>query len=274
MTRISLVIPTYNDSHFLLEAVGSVAEQEPIEIVVVDDGSDDAQALEVLDGLRRSGSTVVRRPNGGPSAARNTGISATTGRYVHFLDSDDVLVPGALGRLGDLLDAHPQVGYAWGDYVEFGASEGRCRTPARVLPWTMTYMNLLHPCCMFRRSSLATAGGWPEMGYEDWALLLALQERGIDGMSSGDVVYRRRIHGQGRNLAADRRRHGEVYAELQRRHPAVFRRRPEWKAIEKPAVWKQVAYPALWGSRRILPPDAEDWLRSSALWKRLKPLRS
>ncbi len=69
MTRISLVIPTHDDSRFLEDAVGSVDEREPVEVVIVDDGSDDPDALDVLEALRRAGWTVVRRANGGPLEA-------------------------------------------------------------------------------------------------------------------------------------------------------------------------------------------------------------
>lgn len=87
---ISVVVPTFGHADGLHAVVGAVLAQDvaDLELVVVDDGSTDATA-EVLAGLAHPRLIVVHRPNGGISAARNTGIATATGRYVVFLDDDD-----------------------------------------------------------------------------------------------------------------------------------------------------------------------------------------
>jgi GT2 family glycosyltransferase len=96
---VSVVIPTYNRSAFTVLAVESVLDQSvaPQEIIVVDDGSTDETptALERFQGLIR----YVRRSNGGIARARNTGIGHARGRYVAFLDSDDLWAPRRLQRM-------------------------------------------------------------------------------------------------------------------------------------------------------------------------------
>jgi glycosyltransferase involved in cell wall biosynthesis len=90
---VSAIIPTYNRAKTIQGAVDSVLAQtwKEMEVIVVDDGSTD-QTDEVLraygDKIR-----VIRQKNGGPSAARNTGIKAATGEIVTFLDSDDAWLP-------------------------------------------------------------------------------------------------------------------------------------------------------------------------------------
>ena len=100
--RTTVVIPHYNDALFLREAVASIREAEPVEILVVADASTDPGVGDCLAELERGGVRVVRQErNAGPAEAVNRGAAAANGRYVFRLDSDDMLKPGALGRLAD-----------------------------------------------------------------------------------------------------------------------------------------------------------------------------
>ncbi len=100
--RLSVVIPAYNAARYLGECLDSIAAQTvaPYEIVCVDDGSTDT-TLALLEERAEQNSriVVVRKPNGGPSSARNAGIQAATGDYVCFLDADDLLEPRACERI-------------------------------------------------------------------------------------------------------------------------------------------------------------------------------
>jgi glycosyltransferase involved in cell wall biosynthesis len=89
---VSAVIPAYNAEPTISDAVQSVLAQscEIAEIIVVDDGSSD-HTSEAAEGFART--RVIRRPNGGPGAARNTGIQAASGDWIAFLDSDDIWAP-------------------------------------------------------------------------------------------------------------------------------------------------------------------------------------
>lgn len=97
--KISVIIPCYNSAQWIAGAAASVlAQTRPAdEIIVVDDGSTDDPASP----LQRFGDKVrlVRRPNGGLSAARNTGAAAASGDHFLFLDADDRLFPDALEKL-------------------------------------------------------------------------------------------------------------------------------------------------------------------------------
>lgn len=103
---ISVVIPTFNRGARVLGAIASAASQTypDLEIVVVDDGSSDGTAA-LLDGLAcpRPLSVIEAGRNEGAPMARNRGIAASAGRWVAFLDSDDVWHPGKLERQMALL---------------------------------------------------------------------------------------------------------------------------------------------------------------------------
>ena len=109
---ISVVVPCHNGAAFLTGAVQSVRTPNgpPTEVIVVDDVSTDDSAA-VADRLAADPSVrVVRRTtNGGPAAARNTGLRAAVGGYVAFLDADDEYAPGFLTAATRILDADPTV---------------------------------------------------------------------------------------------------------------------------------------------------------------------
>ncbi len=104
MPAISIIVPFYDRHELVRETIESVLAQRfpDFEIVVVDDGS--ARSLQRSDlghGADDPRITVIRQQNGGSAAARNTALRAARGRYVLFLDSDDLMVPGALQALWD-----------------------------------------------------------------------------------------------------------------------------------------------------------------------------
>jgi glycosyltransferase involved in cell wall biosynthesis len=108
MSLISVIIPTYNRSAFLKEAIESVLKQtyQPFELIVVDDGSTDDTA-EVLS-CYAGKISIFSIPHGGPSAARNHGIQAARGDYIAFLDSDDFWLPGKLAAQMRFFHSNPE----------------------------------------------------------------------------------------------------------------------------------------------------------------------
>src|SRR5579863_5985852 len=106
---VSVVVPVYNRADMLGDAIESILAQDydPIEIVVVDDGSEDS-SFDVA----RSFPTVkcLRQPNTGAAAARNAGIAEATGEYVAFLDSDDLMRPSKVSTQMRYLGEHADIG--------------------------------------------------------------------------------------------------------------------------------------------------------------------
>jgi glycosyltransferase involved in cell wall biosynthesis len=105
MTLVSVIIPTFNGAATLAEAIGSVRAQDvPVEIIVVDDGStDETPRLDLGDAI------VIRQENRGPAAARNTGLARATAPFIAFLDDDDLWMSGKLRAQLETLAAHPRV---------------------------------------------------------------------------------------------------------------------------------------------------------------------
>lgn len=104
---VSVLIPAYNYAHLLPRTLRSVFSQDyrPIEVIVVDDGSTDAtpELLAATDGI-----VAVRQTNRGLSAARNEAMCRASGKYLQFVDADDLLGRSAIGRRVALLEAYPE----------------------------------------------------------------------------------------------------------------------------------------------------------------------
>jgi glycosyltransferase involved in cell wall biosynthesis len=114
--RVSVVIPTFNSSAMVKEAIQSVLSQtyRDFEVVVIDDGStDNTEAV-----VRGFGEPVryFKQKNQGVSAARNAGIQQSLGEYIAFLDSDDLWLPEKLAEEIPALDDDPKIGLVYCDW--------------------------------------------------------------------------------------------------------------------------------------------------------------
>ncbi len=107
MPLLSVIIPVYNVEQYLKECLDSVLAQnlESMEVICVNDGSTDG-SLEILEhyATQYTNLQIITQPNGGLSAARNTGLRAATGKWVYFLDSDDWLYPDALQKVVEVAE--------------------------------------------------------------------------------------------------------------------------------------------------------------------------
>ncbi|MBI4573499.1 MAG: glycosyltransferase family 2 protein, partial [candidate division NC10 bacterium] len=105
---VSVILPVYNGERFLAAAIASILAQDyqPIEVIVVDDGSTDGTAA-----IARSfqGVRYLYQPNQGPAFARNAGIAVARGAFIAFLDADDLMVPTRLSVQAGYLLAHPEI---------------------------------------------------------------------------------------------------------------------------------------------------------------------
>jgi len=128
--HISIIIPSWNRAHCLGRALDSVLAQTrlPDEVIVVDDGSDDATRALVTQ--RYSGAVrYLHQRNRGVSSARNTGIQAAMGDWIALLDSDDEWLPGKLQQQERDLQRNPWARFCHSD--EIWVRNGRRVNPGR-----------------------------------------------------------------------------------------------------------------------------------------------
>jgi glycosyltransferase involved in cell wall biosynthesis len=116
---VSVVIPTYNCSAFIKDALDSVFGQNysPMEVIVIDDGSTDGTPEAI--GAYANTVKLVRQSNRGPAAARNRGIEVARGQYIAFLDGDDCWLPGKISAQVQAGEAHPEMGIIAGQFARW-----------------------------------------------------------------------------------------------------------------------------------------------------------
>lgn len=199
---ISVMIGVYNAEPYLAEAIDSIHAQSyrPLEVIVVDDGSTDGSA-EVAE--RYPDVKVIRQPNGGNGAARNTAVGAATGDFFAFLDADDRFVAGKLERQMAELEADPSLDMVFGHVREFLSPEldeqtrASLRPPApEPMPWTAPNLMLIRRDSFFRVGLFSAT---LRVGVTvDW--FARADEAGLKHTIIDDVVLERRLHTQNNGL--------------------------------------------------------------------------
>ncbi|MEO6963379.1 MAG: glycosyltransferase family A protein, partial [Puia sp.] len=111
---VSVIIPCFNSAEFLPDAIRT-AEMAikgfKAEIIIVDDGSTQKSMLDLLNKLEETGKySIVHRKNGGPAAARNSGVKISKGKYLLFLDSDNKLRPNFISTTLPLMKSDAKNG--------------------------------------------------------------------------------------------------------------------------------------------------------------------
>ena len=224
--KVSVVIPCHNYGRFLAEAVESVLHQTHtnLEIIIVNDGSTDDTA-EVASRYKDK-ALYSYLPNRGPAAARNTGISLSSGHYVAFLDADDWLEPTFVAECLKALGDHPDVAYAFPQVFFFGRWEAISQFP-HYNAASATRRRI--PSCSVFRHQAFTAVRFDEglrTGLEDWDLFHSLAERGAKGLLVDRPLVHYRTHECGESLtdrlvASPHLRRG-LYLRLMLRHLPLF----------------------------------------------------
>ena len=198
---VSVVIPCYNQAHFLPEAIESVLGQSysRVEVVIVDDGSPD-HARDVTS--RYPVVRYVRQNNEGLASARNTGFHHSQGEYVLFLDADDRLTPNAIESHLACFSERPESGFVVGDIDHMALNGSYAGAPRWPLLESDQYQELLRVrhvantiAVMFRREVLERLGGFnPACSpAEDYELLLRAA-RLFPSRHHRNVVARYRRH--------------------------------------------------------------------------------
>jgi glycosyltransferase involved in cell wall biosynthesis len=178
--KVSVVIPAYNAASFLPRCLKSVFAQtlRPEEVIVVDDGSTDNTAALAAD----LGAKVVSRPNGGLSAARNTGIQNASSEWIALLDADDMWAPEKLQRQALLAEPGTVLVYTGiRVFDDNGVREDRPAVDPVFARKVLRYRNPITPStALVRREAVLRDGGFREdiRACEDWEMWVRLQRLG------------------------------------------------------------------------------------------------
>jgi glycosyltransferase involved in cell wall biosynthesis/regulator of replication initiation timing len=209
---VSVVIPCYNYGYYLEDAILSamMACSYPMEILVVDDGSTDADSISTVEELAgRYRFRLLRQCNTGQAGARYNGIHNSQGKFIQFLDADDLLAPGKIDLQVDMMIRDTGIDIAVCEY-ELCDADGTGRrmldpstlagfafTPEDfLLRWERGFSLPIH-CALFRRELLDREQFQciTRAGKEDWIFWVVLASTSPRFEYHPDVLATYRIHG-------------------------------------------------------------------------------
>jgi glycosyltransferase involved in cell wall biosynthesis len=237
MPKVSVVIPAYNTASYLPEAIESVLQQtyQDFEILIVDDGSTDNTAEIALSYAPRV--KLIKKENGGPAAARNTGMQHATGEFIAFLDSDDSWVPDKLAEQVALLDTNPAIGLVYGKaqmFQQIGANRqwggviGHTQSPTLKL---LLFGNFIPAqTVLFRRTCVERVGYMKESDAlpvaEDFEFWLRFAKNyslvGIDRTLAYYRIHENNLLGGGQDIEKGLKYALVALLEFERQYPEVW----------------------------------------------------
>jgi glycosyltransferase involved in cell wall biosynthesis len=243
---ISIVTPALNAAEYVEATIRSVLAQEypRLEYVVQDGGSTD----ETIEIVSRYGARLIvdSRPDSGQSQALNRGFQPATGEIMAYLNSDDLLLPGALHYVGWFLERHPNIDAVYGHRVLIngeGWETGRWVLPAhddRVLSWA-DYVP--QETLFWRRRIWEKAGGTFDETLQfamDWELLLRFRDAGARFARVPRFLGAFRVH-RGQKTSARMRQIGA-------REMARLRERVHGEAVSPAEIHRGIRGYLLWAA--------------------------
>jgi glycosyltransferase involved in cell wall biosynthesis len=239
--RVSVVIPVFNKGRYVGETVRSAraSHYDDVEIVVVNDGSTDPQTNRELHSL----SDVVmveHASNRGVAAARNTGIAASSGRFVMPLDADDLIHPSYIPKAVEALLRNRELAYAGCYSQNFGLLD-TTYVPVGYVPNLMLFLHTDGRCTkLFSREALDRVGGYDEElpAFEDWDLYLCLAKNGLIGDVIPEQLFLYRRHKDSTVFTWSNDKRIELLQYLMRKHRDVLADRYEAVVLHLLHLWK------------------------------------
>jgi glycosyltransferase involved in cell wall biosynthesis len=212
--------------------------RKDVELIVVDDGSNDKRTLKEMAALIAQGIHVVRHENRGLAAARNAGISVSQGEYILPLDADNRLCLGYIDHGIQILDANPHIGVVYADAEYIGMRTGRWHVGSfdrdRLLKW-----NYIDACAVYRRSIWEQNRGYdstmPIQGLEDWDFWLSTFAHGWSFAYIPEVLFEYRVS-ENSMIARASGSEASIEEFIAMKHGLLYRRTWQKLAMESKSV--------------------------------------
>ena len=228
--RFSIVVPSFQQGEFLERTLQSVLGQREVDVeVIVQDGGSTDQSVGIL---KRYEDRVrwESRGDGGQAVAINSGLQKSSGEYIGYLNSDDILYPGALREVREFFEAHSEamVVYGLADFID---NRDQMIAAYPIEPWSYARLRedciICQPACFIRRSVWERFGPFDPalhyaMDYEYWLRVGAVETfHFLPKKLAGS-----RYHGSAKTFDRSREAHRETIAVLRRYHAGQIP--PSW----------------------------------------------
>jgi len=211
LPKVSIVTPSFNQASFLEQTLRSVLEQDypNLEYIVIDGGSSDG-SLEIIHKYADRLAYWQSQPDQGQTDAINQGFARASGEILAWLNSDDLLLPGAVSAAVRALQVHPEAAMVYGDALLINA-EGKAigKFPAAQTDYRKLRRGYVH---IPQQASFFRADLWRQVGPLDVSFYFAMDyDLWVRLAALAPLVYvpelwaAFRLHGAGKSIAADDR---------------------------------------------------------------------
>ncbi len=236
---VSVVVPCYNAESFISETIQSVLAQtySSWELIIVDDGSRDDSA-KIIQSFQDERIRYFYQENAGVSCARNTGIAQARGKYIAFLDADDLYLPENLEKKVNFLENHPGCVLVHSDVIDFDSATGKplaitSGTAGKVLNdlLEMSKTVVYSPTSvMLRRAIMEQHEGFdPNLSTSaDWEMWVQMARRGDFGRVAEPLV-KYRLHSAQMHQNIPRMEQDMRYAFEKLRKEQVFQSKAHYR---------------------------------------------
>ena len=228
---VSIIIPFYNLGDYVEQTVASVLASThlAIEVIIVNDGSDDASSQAALARIAAQGDARIRivwQPNAGLVAARNAGAAVAQGAYLACVDADDTIAPTFLARAVDVLARYTNVAFVSSWVQFFGEYQGVWPTWNAELPYLLGH-NQLTVLAVVRRDWYDALGGHdPQLAYslEDYDFWLRIVAAGGIGVALPEPLVHYRMRAGSMLKQSGTAQQLYLYDLLTTRHAELYQR--------------------------------------------------
>ncbi len=228
---LSVVVPYHNLGAYIAETIDSIvaSSYRPLEIVIVDDGSDDPASVAALEKIGQRYADlvrVVRYDRGGLACARNRGAQTAQGEFLAFVDADDMVESSFFERAIDVLQRYDNVSFVYSWVRFFGETDACWPTWNAEFPYLLAH-NMLTAFVVVRRSDfLAWGQNTPSLTYglEDHDAWISMVEHGCIGVSLPDLLVRYRLRNDSMYHSLSEAQILEMYDWIVTRHRSTYER--------------------------------------------------
>lgn len=226
MIKISIVTISYNQAKYLETAIRSIREQgyPALEHIIVDPGSTDG-SREIIDRYADSIHKIIFEPDKGPADGLNKGFSHATGAVFGYINSDDILLPGALSKVAAYFEANSEMDVLIGNGVQLDSSGVVTRklfcTKWDLKRYAYSVCVVVQQGNFFKRLAFERAGGFNIENRISWdgELLVDMAMTGADFLKVDDLLggfrlYPESISGSGRLKTQSRMEQKRVFKKI------------------------------------------------------------
>lgn len=247
MEKVSVIMPCYNDGQYIKEAIESVKKQtyKNIELIVIDDGSDDEVTINILKNLDKD-IVLLKTNHLRPAGARNYGIEHASGKYIMPVDSDDVIDATYIEKAVNVIEADPKIGVVYCEADLFGEKTGKWDLPKYTFE-KMLLDNIVFVTALFYKEDWQRVGGFNtsmDAGMEDYDFWISILELGKEIYQIPEILFHYRIKKVSRTTGFQSHvpQMQRIYRQIYDNHPEFYERyKDDYAKVLRDALIEQVA---------------------------------